>query len=183
MEENRKDFNELDKDFISSLYRNLMIHSAESFTVKKALGKSMEEDIKAYIAFRSISKGNIFKPKEDIYFFVATLFYNSESRVVNNEDKENEYVRFEKLLNRLYKDIDNKTEATKTTKRAITALISSDYDDKGAFKAKFIKLFYRAIKMRFPGERVDYLSLLKDLKFWNAEDNGVRRRWAEVIVG
>ena len=170
---NNIDFEALDKDFIKSLNKSLYSRNPNIYALKRAIGRSSEENIKTYISFLNVTKGNIFKPKKEIYFFISTLFYNSE-RASETEQK---YVRYAVLLRRLYMD-----KYTKSTEMTISRLLMSDIDDSGIFYKQFVHIFRRAVKMLNYNERIDYLSLLKDLKFWNENNGAVRMRWAEKII-
>ncbi len=167
---------DIDAEFIKNLYKHLCKRSSEIYALKRAFGTKPEDDIRSYLAFLTVSEGDYFKPKEEVYFLVSCLYYNCE-RYTENE-REQTYVRFEDLLGRLYKQTESNS-----TRTAIARLLSSVYDKNGAFITQFVRLAQRAKKEIRIGERLNYGALIYDLKCWNHEGNKVKKRWAERIAG
>ena len=169
----KPDHDQMDKDFINRLRHELYARDPRIFDLKNALGQRIDADIKAYISFKAIAGNTVTRFKEDVCFFISTLFYNSE--YVKDEETPQNPVLYDELLGRLYED------STSSTRRSISSMLSRNYDDSGAFTSIFIRLFRRAIKYRSSNETINYARLLHDLKFWDA-DLTVKKTWANRIV-
>ena len=170
-QENPKDIDIL---FINSLKEQLYKHSPHQHILKRAFGTGPSDDIKAYISFLSVSKGNILIPMEKAYFLIACLFYNVE-RSAEDLNLKTE-IEIPDVFGRMY------PKSSDTTKNTISRLLSSDFDNQGAFVAQFVRLSRRALKELHSNESIDYLRLLKDLKNWDANDKKVKKSWALKIV-
>lgn len=172
---NVQDFKALDRQFVNNLRHHLYSKSPQIYSLHRALGKNCSSDLMSYIDFLSIAGENTVKSKEDIYFIVASVFYNVESihGGAGYDDESNvEYVSFEKLLGRLYKTSDS-------TAMSIKGLLRQTNVNSSSFRKQFALFVGRCKKEIRTGESLDYVKLLNDLKFWNTE---TRYRWAEVIL-
>lgn len=164
---------EMDKEFIKSLTAHLYSAPKERYQLKKAFGRDIKDDISTYMAFLKVSGENIFKPKEDIYFLVACLFYLMENPDMQDQDRKR--VSFGTLLGRIYGTSDS-------TDNKISYLVNSDYDAKGIFQRQFVSYAKRCKSELRSGEMLDYYTLLQDLKFWNMKDKKAKMKWAREIT-
>lgn len=168
------------QSFVKSLRSGLYSNGRESFILKRATGYDMEDNIRAYLAFLKMAGGldNISKHNEDIYYLVACMFYKIEIKtdVLIDSPK---YIRFEDLIARLYKG----PKSSDSMRRKIATLLDSDYDPSGVFVIQLLRLLPQCKSEIRSNERVDYVSLLKDLEFWNVKNKRTRLRWAERIAG
>ena len=160
---------DIEVNFVRHLKENLCARSPQAYTLKHALGRSADDDIKTYLAFLTVAKSDYVKSKEDVYFLVSCLYFNTERL---NEQR-NVYVKTEELLKRIY-------HQSNSAKKNISRLLTSNYDN--VFTSQFVRLLQQMLNVMKNNEKLDYVRLLKDLKAWNNEDKKVQRRWAEKIT-
>lgn len=164
-----------DSEFINSLRSNLHRKSPSLYTVRRAFGKQLDEnDVRTFMAFLDVSNGNYVKKYENVYFLVASMFYTVE-RFSDTEDSSKKYIKFEKLLGRIY-------GKSKSTDKTISTFIDSCFDTNGIFVNRFVRLVSRCKKELVGNEHIDFSSLLYDLKHWNDEDKNVKYTWAKSIA-
>lgn len=158
--------------FVNNLYSALYRNAITIKDLRRKFGTNVNDDLSAYMSFLEMC-GDRVPYKEDVYFLVACLLIESESP--NNAGKERKYVSFESLLRRLY-------DVTNSTDRKICNFLNTDYSNKSLFIPQFVHLARRAVKEMYSSERLDYVRLINDLCFWDAEEHLVRKRWARTIV-
>ncbi len=170
--------NQRDVDFIKSLKSNLCLGTKDCFILKRSLGRNMNSNISSYMSFLKILESensedysNIKIYREDIYYLIACLYYNSERKSEGNK----KYIKYETLLKRVF-------SKSASMERRVEDLLTTNYEKNGIFEKKFISLFNYCTGSLGNNESVDYLSLLKDLKNWNNENNYVRKKWARAII-
>ena len=169
------DIKGLDSEFIKSLWSTLYRKSSSLYTVRRAFGKSLNEnDVSVFMSFLDVSNGYYIDKYKDIYFLVASMFYIVE-RPSDTENNNKKYIKFEKLLGRIY-------GKSKSTDKTISAFIDSCFDANGIFVNRFVRLVSRCKKELVGNEHIDFSSLLYDLKHWNDEDKNVKYTWAKSIV-
>ena len=88
-------------EFVKSLWSKLYAKSSSIYCLKHAFGNSIDNvDIKTYMAFLDVSGNNFPDTQKEVYFLVATMFYNFERP--NQVEKDNRtFVTFEKLVSPL----------------------------------------------------------------------------------
>ena len=162
---------------IESLHKHLMISVHERSVLKRSIWRKSTDDLSVYQCFLKVTENRVPRYHDDridlqeLYFTVVCLYYIMS----RPEDQGTAYVKFENLLQRLY------FEQTDSTKRKIASLINCEYDsENGMFLKQFVSLAIRCQKELQPGEKLDFIGLLYDLKHWNDDDKKVRLRWAET---
>ena len=166
--------NSKDTDFVKCLYANLMRGSKCIYTLKRAFGHPFKSDLKEYMSFLSVCEKSIDPRDEKVYFLVATMFYNFERH--STEISENtKYVKFEQLLSRIYR-------TSNSTNKTISQMIDSDFDTDGIFINRFVRIANRCKKELRPYEHLDFIKLISDFRFWNADNKRVKFQWAKEIV-
>lgn len=165
---------ENDTSFVSALNRNMYQRTPEYYKLRKMFGQKAEDDLSAYMAvlnmgYNSETGENIINScgREDVYFLVATMFCFME-----RPESDGPYVRVDKLIGRLYR------KNSASTNKEIAALLNLNYGD--GFRQMFVRLMRRLKHEMRPDERIDYVSLLSDLRSWN--NVKTRQRWARNIV-
>ncbi len=178
----KTDIRESDRNFVRSLKANQKSQSRCIYSLRRALGKHLDRiDLPTYMDFQSIAGEYIYRPAEDLYFVVATIYYylerncsgSGEEAAEEKEEKQtSKYVRLEELLSRLYR-------TTVSAEKTIQRLLKSSNAHSDAFTKQLTSLVRRCREQIKPNETLDYLALLKDLRFW---DYDTRMRWARTVV-
>lgn len=166
------EWNEFTTAFVKNLYSATFRNALNLRNLRRRFGTDISEDLSAYMSFLDMC-GDRIPPKEDIYYLIACLFVEVEKP--NKIDLDNKPVRFEYLLKRIYGN-------TETTNQKISHFINTDYSNKTVFIPQFVHLARRAVKEIHSNERLDYVSLIKDLCFWDAEEHLTRKKWSRTIV-
>lgn len=169
----------MDIRFIDCLKSQLFYGNKNIRILRSAFGRSMKDDISIYLAFLS----TVVYPMQlsqkdplDIYFLISCLFFDIENINKNDNVEDMKYVKVEELFKRLYKTSGD------TTKSEIMSFLDSSYSEKGYFIFLFKMLFDRAADRIKKDEKIDYVSLVKDIKTWNDSGSEVKKRWARRIL-
>ena len=129
----------MSSDFVKNLWANLYAKSGSIYCLKHAFGNSVSSsDINTYMSFLDVSGNNFPDKQKEVYFLVATMFYNFERP--NQAEKDNRtFVTFEKLISRIY-------GKSKSTDKMIRNFIDSDFDSNGIFVNRLVRLSGRCKK-------------------------------------
>ena len=162
-------------EFVKSLWANLYAKSGSIYCLKRAFGNSVRNsDINTYMSFLDVSGNNFPDTQKEVYFLVATMFYNFERP--NQVERDNRtFVTFDRLISRIY-------GKSKSTDKMIRNFIDSDFDSNGIFVNRLVRLSGRCKKELHMGEHLDFNSLINDLVRWNYTDKSVKFKWATQIV-
>ena len=170
-----------DIEFIKALRTNLNKGHPAIHTLKRAFGTVCTDDLHNYISFLSlIREADIqdIKFNKDLYFLVACLFCANERPAGETGASEKSYVRTEQLLGRFYNDPDT----SDTSRMLVQRFLETSYDKNGVFESQFTKLMKRILSKKRSNEVLDYINLIRDLRFWNHKENKVQKKWAETII-
>lgn len=162
-------------EFVKSLLANLYAKSGSIYCLKRAFGNSVKNsDITTYMSFLDVSGNNFPDSQRDVYFLVATMFYNFERP--NQVEKDNRtFVTFDRLISRIY-------GKSKSTDKMIRNFIDSDFDSNGIFVNRLVRLSERCKKELSANEHLDFTALINDLVHWNDPDKSIKFKWATQIV-
>lgn len=162
-------------EFVKSLWANLYAKSGSIYCLKRAFGNSLKNsDITTYMSFLDASGNNFPDTQKEVYFLVATMFYNFERP--NQVEKDNRtFVTFDRLISRIY-------GKSKSTDKMIRNFIDSNFDSNGIFVNRLVRLSGRCKKELRSGEHLDFNSFINDLIRWNDTDRAIKFKWASQIV-
>lgn len=188
------DIKDNDREFLKRL-RDKMNRNKDGDNIYKIRNNFGRADHLARMALMSIAgdtvlgrgyRGNpddeeeTYGEDEYIYLLVAGLFYTVESRekIGKIDPSEMKKVNFEKLLSRLYHD---ENAGTQTTQDNIARFLEFDLDHRGRFIETFAMLAQRATRYIRRHERLNYMQLISDLRYWNNKNNYSKSNWGRAI--
>ncbi|MHA1269853.1 MAG: type I-E CRISPR-associated protein Cse2/CasB [Candidatus Helarchaeota archaeon] len=155
-----------DKEFIENLRNS---ERSDIAILKRACGKNLENAKKAiYIFYKKLPGVVKYRPNEEIYFLVATLYGFNKYSFIGD---------FGSTMRR----VKIKTD-TESIDSRFAALLDSDFDIVNNIYYGGSGLSFRlrqCIRLADSKEiGVDWYELLKDLKNWDHPDNFVKKKWA-----
>lgn len=175
MQEQKKYDNSNEIRFVNNLKSSLYNNRSGIYTLKRATGTDMQQNLRAYLAYLEIKDGiDIPKKYDDVYYLVTCIFFKTER---NSNTEKNVRVSFETLLSRIYKG-----KSSDSMRRRVSSLLSSDYDSTGMFVSQFLRFIPLCRNELRTNEQIDYARLITDLIFWNSDNRSTRMRWAEKIA-
>ena len=156
-------------DFVTRMCGHIN-NSSEYYPIRRSFGQSLDTcQIEALISYSKLMEPETPRWEQEFEFLVAGLCYNAEKQGNKSSDKR---VPFEKILRLLY------INSSDSGKKTITKFLSMRYSNTAYFNKTFASLARRALPYA-GNQRIDYYSLLKDLKNWNS--NNTRMKWASTI--
>lgn len=168
------DFEAMDRRFIKNLLSCVHANEDGIHTLKNVWGKRAMNYCALFIMLGGIDF-QVVKEKET-YFFIESLLFSIETK--RNSKPDGTYISIPELIGRYYGH-----SPSENSRKKIIALMGMKYDKHNIFEQKLKSLILsNGVKELKAGENVDYVALLRDLKFWNKKTRDVQLRWSNKIA-
>lgn len=155
---------------LSFLNRLKLLGNGDRAALKRAAGTMLAEaDGKAVAAFYRCLPFGTPRWQEDRWFAVACLRCLWDADIQGGQP-------FEKIVGRMLWE----EKLSESTGHRVEVLLDTAWDEEGYMLTKLTRLI-KLIRQKSDREPVDFVALLEDLIFWNAENQSVQRRWARAI--
>ena len=146
------------------------LNTGDRAALKRAAGMMLgEADGKAMTVFYRCLPAETPRWQEDRWFAVACL------RCLWEPDAD-EGERLEKIIAQMIQD----EKLSSSTQHRIEVLLDTVWDEDGYLLTKLARLV-KLIRQKSNQTPVNCTKLLKDLIYWNAENQSVQRKWAQAI--
>ena len=157
-------------EFVPFFLKLKGLETGDRAALRRAAGEMLKEaDGKAITVFYRCLPHGVPQWQEDRWFAVACLCCLWDAESDNGAP-------FEKIVSNLIQA----ERLSSSMQHKVEILLDTAWDDDGYLLTKLTRLI-KMIRQKSDRVPIDFLALLEDLIYWNAENQSVQRKWARSM--